>query len=90
MEKYSTELRVNNGRTPVSLQGLNVLDETNRLSISASQSELMCKSLKRVRPGGAGRGGAGRTVNRKSMMDVPQHPCTGSMYSTSRVDSASK
>jgi len=53
-EEKSSELRANNGRTPSSLKGLTVLDETNRLSIPTSQSELMCNGLIWVRPGGAG------------------------------------
>jgi len=53
-EEKSSELTVNNGHTPSSLHGLNVLDETNRSSIPASQSELICESSKWVRPGGAG------------------------------------
>ena len=55
----SSELRVNNGRTPASLQGLNVLDETNRLSMPARQSELICKSSKGVSLAGGGRGDGG-------------------------------
>jgi len=49
-EEKSSELRVNNGHTPASFQGLDVLDETHRLSIPASQAELICKSSQSVRP----------------------------------------
>ena len=50
---------VNIGYTPASLHHLNVLDERNRLRIPVSELELICKRSKRVRPGGAGYGGAG-------------------------------
>jgi len=50
-EEERSTLRLSNGCTPASLQYQNVLDETNRLSLPASQSELIWKSLKEVYPG---------------------------------------
>jgi len=52
VEEWSRDFRVNNGCTPASLQGINVLDEPDRLSLPASQSELIWKSLKGVSTGG--------------------------------------
>jgi len=44
----------------VSLHRLDVLDKPNRLSLPASQSELICNSSKGVSPaGGEGGGGGG-------------------------------
>jgi len=59
--RNNSELKVNDGRSPASLHRLNVLDERNRLSLPASQSELICKRSKGVSPaGGGGGGGRGR------------------------------
>jgi len=56
--------KVNDGRTPASLRWLDVLDEPNRLSLPASQSELIWKRSTGVSPAGGGgdegdRGGGG-------------------------------
>jgi len=80
-EESSSKLGVNNGRTPASLQGLNVLDDKNRFSLPPSKSNLIRKSSKWVRPGGGW-----WTANWESMLDVPRGPCTGLMYSTYRID----
>jgi len=55
--RKNSKLKVNNGRTPTSLHHLDVLDETNRLSLAASQSELIWKCLNGVSSGGGGREG---------------------------------
>jgi len=50
--RKNSELRANNGRTTAWLQHLRVLDETNRLSLPASESELIWKMWNRVGPRG--------------------------------------
>jgi hypothetical protein len=58
-EQESSQSRFNNRHTPTFFHRLDVLGETNQLSIPMSDLELICKSSKGVRTGGGGEGEGG-------------------------------
>ena len=68
---------------PASLHHFDVIEEPNRLSLAASQSELIWKTLKWVCPGDCR---SSRAANQEQMINVSQRPYTILMYLMSRID----